>query len=153
MTRIVNADRDVYAVEARIRRWTTLPTPVHVWGSLWDVEPVANFTDVSHIQAYVDRLVAHVGCPPVSVRERRGNTMAVYEQCTATIAVPPRNIGGHWAHNELVVLHELAHHLSRGAGHGPEFRNAFVDLLQVTNKPILARMTAFAFAEADLPID
>jgi putative metallohydrolase (TIGR04338 family) len=40
---------------------------------------------------------------------------------TNTIAVPTHRVGGRWAMRELVVLHELAHHLSGGADHGAEF--------------------------------
>ncbi len=149
MTTIVNADRDVYAVEDRIKRWTSLPNPVHVWGSPWDIEPVAMFTDIKHIQEYVDRVCAHVEVRPVTVRERRGAAMAHYS--CGVIAVPPRDIGGAWAHTELVVLHELAHHLANGDRHGPVFRRALVDLFDATGKPILARMALMAFAEAGLP--
>jgi putative metallohydrolase (TIGR04338 family) len=51
---------------------------------------------------------------------------AHYER-PGTIAVPP---AGRWAMRELVLCHELAHHLtfhSAGGGHDPGHGRAFVD--------------------------
>lgn len=65
---------------------------------------------------------------PVTVRARRGAARAHYESATAPVAVPLHNLG---ALRELVLLHELAHHLQppASAGHGPQFCGIFCDLL------------------------
>lgn len=44
------------------------------------------------------------------------------------IVLPQREVGA-WAWRETVVLHEIAHHLTPGAGHNGEFCGAFVYLL------------------------
>jgi len=68
---------------------------------------------------------------PLAVRTRRGVTAAHYENRdgNGTIAVPDR-AGADWAMRELVVLHEVAHHLcdSGSAAHGPEFVATYCDL-------------------------
>lgn len=70
---------------------------------------------------------------PVQVRARRGATRAHYEWATATLAVPTHAGAKAWALRELVVLHELAHHLDADpdgtAAHGPEYCGRYLDLV------------------------
>lgn len=79
------------------------------------------FACLDSLQSYVDRVLAlnwvsATWSPgPVRVRARKGQTKAHY-QC-GEIAVP---LGNRWALREIVVLHEIAHHLAPG-GHGPSF--------------------------------
>jgi putative metallohydrolase (TIGR04338 family) len=66
------------------------------------------------------------------VRARRGVTAAHYERrdAVATIAVPDRTSS--WALRELVVLHEIAHHLCDAEPpHGPRFVATFCELAGV----------------------
>ncbi len=93
--------------------------------------PEARFASVDSIQAYADRVV---GPGVVRVRARAGAAGAHYESGPAgpVVAVPAGRDGA-WALRELVVLHELAHHLvaeagADGAAHGPSFTAALVDL-------------------------
>lgn len=151
-------DRAVYAAEDRIQRWADLAGRhggVSVFGSIWHPEPLARFGAVGDVAAYVQRVLNHLGHPsPVRVRARRGATRAHYESTSEpTIAVPPAEIGGSWALQELVVLHELAHHLAPPADdpHGPVFRRTLVDLLEATNHPVLAHLAVIAFTDAGLP--
>ncbi len=92
---------------------------------------------------------------PLTVRERHGASKAHYEPApsgtrseqsgtasdaegrqprrdgTATIAVPVRGSDARWALRELVVLHEIAHHLTGAAlkiGHGPAFTALMLEL-------------------------
>ena len=59
------------------------------------------------------------------MRARRGETAAHYE--SGTIAVPDRRDS--WALRELVVLHELAHHLAGdAAAHGRDYVATMVEL-------------------------
>jgi putative metallohydrolase (TIGR04338 family) len=64
---------------------------------------------------------------PVLVRERAGAAQAHYQRAGSIMAVPGYRAGSGWALRELVILHELAHHLADGIeiAHG----GAFVDRL------------------------
>lgn len=70
---------------------------------------------------------------PVRVRERSGHRQAHYERSPATIAVPLWQDNVAWALRELVILHELAHHLADGTepAHGPEFTARLVELVDI----------------------
>lgn len=63
------------------------------------------------------------------VKARRGALKAHYDPTTGTVFIPPYSSGGAWALNTGVAIHEFAHHMSPGAGHGPEFRKAMLDCL------------------------
>lgn len=98
--------------------------------------PEAKFGCIESIQRYVDTVV---GRGQVTVRERRGASVAHYEPWSHTIAIP--NGRDRWACREIVVLHELAHHRTRSdhsggvAAHGPEFVAALTQLLTDTMGP------------------
>lgn len=150
-----------YAAEDRVKRWTTVDGPVRVFGSSWDVERVARFTDIPAIQTYVGQVLAHLltvgdyttrAAIPVTVRARRGPRWAMYWAGSHEIAIPEPDRWD-WACNELTVLHEIAHHLTPGTGHSPAFRAALARLLEVTNHPVLGYMTRLAFLDAGLAVD
>ena len=63
------------------------------------------------------------------VKPRKGALKAHYDSATATVFIPPYSKGGAWALNTGTALHEFAHHMTPGAGHGPAFREAMVNLL------------------------
>ncbi|WP_030516680.1 TIGR04338 family metallohydrolase [Nocardia sp. NRRL WC-3656] len=131
--------RKVYDAEHRLRVLFDLAdrTPgrtVELFGSQISVPIERRMGTVESVNAYLDAVLAlpsiRVRYPhaavPVRVRARRGSRYAHYEPATATIAVPLRER----AVRELLVLHELAHHLRpRPAGHGPEFCRVFCDVL------------------------
>ena len=97
------------------------------------IESIQNYVDtVLELPGICDGPFCHAGWK-VNVRARQGTTAAHY--CAGTIAIP-LGLGGRskWALRELVVLHELAHHLSLG-GHGPEFRFAFATLASLAMAP------------------
>jgi putative metallohydrolase (TIGR04338 family) len=103
-----------------IDRRTEFPL-VSAFGSQVAVPDDRKFGDVDAVQRYVDAVLAlewvRDGAPtvaPVRVRARNGATRAEYEFETRTIALPTHRVGGRWAMRELVVLHELAHHLTGG---------------------------------------
>ncbi|WP_375487618.1 TIGR04338 family metallohydrolase [uncultured Jatrophihabitans sp.] len=108
---------------------------VEAFGSTVALPDDRKFGDVPAVQRYVDAVLAldwvrRLGAAaPVTVRARAGATKAEYEFATATMAVPTHAVGGRWAMRELVVLHELAHHLSGSPGHGPEFTAPFLELV------------------------
>ena len=68
-------------------------------------------------------------------------TFAIAAMPARVIAVPDgRN---RWAMREIVVLHELAHHVTRMhnggvAAHGPEFVSEFIDLMSAVMAPQVA---------------
>jgi putative metallohydrolase (TIGR04338 family) len=121
-----------------IDRRTDYPM-AQVFGSRVTVPDDRKFGDIDSVQRYVDAVLAlgwvRRAAPdraalPVRVRPRSGATKAEYEFATHTIAVPPHRVGGRWAMRELVVLHELAHHLAPDAGHGPAFAAQLLDLIE-----------------------
>lgn len=94
--------------------------------------PEAKFGNLDNIQPYVDRVLALPGLSgypmaqvPITVRRRKGDKFAHYEP-PGTIAIPDHT---HWAMRELVVLHEIAHHLAPRHGHDSQFVHAYLDLL------------------------
>ena len=103
--------------------------------------PEAKFGDVDSVQRYCDRVCVLAGVQPVRVRARAGEKMAHYEPSERVVAVPDgRN---RWAMREIVVLHELAHHVTHMhnggvAAHGPEFVCEFIDLLALVMAPQVA---------------
>lgn len=119
---------------------------VDFFGAQLTLPPEARFASVASVQRYVDEVLAlpavtarwpHSG--PLGVRVRRGVSAAHYERrgpaaAVAVIAVPEDR---GWALRELVVLHEVAHHLDASAGpaHGPEFTATFCDLATVVMGP------------------
>lgn len=66
---------------------------------------------------------------PPTVKPRKGALKAHYDPATATVHIPPYDKGGVWALNTATAIHEFAHHLSPGGGHGPAFRASMIDCL------------------------
>ncbi|GED98740.1 TIGR04338 family metallohydrolase [Gordonia crocea] len=122
----------------------------------------ARFATLESIRDYVGRVVAMPAVvdrfpragEPVVVRARRGASAATYESVAGqpgVIAIPVA--GGRWALRELVVLHELAHHLddTSDAAHGAGFRAALIDLVSVVLGPEAGFAYRVIFAESGLP--
>jgi putative metallohydrolase (TIGR04338 family) len=112
---------------------------IAAYGSQVVVPDDRKFGDVAAVQRYVDavlaldwvrRLAPDRAGRPVVVRARAGATKAEYNNATHTIALPTHRVGGRWAMRELVVLHELAHHLSPGVEHGPEYARVLLELVE-----------------------
>jgi putative metallohydrolase (TIGR04338 family) len=131
----------VYAAEEFVRKLfdrvdSHASRALDFFGTSVTLPPEGRFGSVDAVQRYVDDVLAHPAvrarwprCSPVTVRGRRGETAAHYEWApdSATIAVPDRQTT--WALRELVVLHELAHHLSQSdPPHGQEFVATFCEL-------------------------
>ncbi|MGC0366655.1 putative metallohydrolase (TIGR04338 family) [Rhodococcus sp. 27YEA15] len=112
---------------------------LEILGSTVTLPVERKFGSVESVQTYCDRALTlnwiretwPRASIPVSVRSRAGNAAAHYSN--DVIAVPDdRN--GRWALRELVVLHELAHHLGDPvagdeASHGPEFVDRYLSLV------------------------
>ncbi|MBW8711481.1 MAG: TIGR04338 family metallohydrolase [Mycobacterium sp.] len=122
---------------------------VEFFGTQLTLPPEARFATVAAVQRYVDDVLAHVGADrPLKVRARRGVSAAHYERSDdgATVAVPDRRTS--WALRELVVLHEIAHHLSDAEPpHGPEFVATFCELAEAVMGPEVAHVLRVVYAK------
>ncbi|MBB5913958.1 putative metallohydrolase (TIGR04338 family) [Nocardia transvalensis] len=114
---------------------------VQLHGSQITLPIERRFASVASVQSYADRVLAlnwvraqwDRAATPLTVRARTGTTAAHYESERAVLAVPLHTRGTAWALRELVILHELAHHLEPAgtdpAPHGPEFCSRYVELV------------------------
>jgi hypothetical protein len=68
---------------------------------------------------------------PPTVRPRKGALKAHYDAGNSSVYIPPYDRGGVWALTTATAIHEFAHHLSVGAGHGPAFRAAMIQCLEM----------------------
>ncbi|HZQ32020.1 MAG TPA: TIGR04338 family metallohydrolase [Mycobacterium sp.] len=127
---------------------------IEFFGAQLTLPPEARFGSVESVQSYVDSVLSHPGVRdlwspgPVSVRARRGASAAHYElvQGVAVIAVPERH--DRWALRELVVLHELAHHLCDTAPpHGPEFVATLCALAGIVMGPEVEHVLRVVYAK------
>lgn len=87
---------------------------------------------------------------PVTVRERAGAARAHYERVGAVIALPTHRGNTAWALRELVLLHELAHHLAPGddeAAHGPAFVDRLLTLVDRVIGPEAALVLRITLAD------
>lgn len=102
------------------------------FGSVLSLPVERKFADVESIQRYVDAVLAlnwvrgtwSQASTPIRVRARKSEMLAHYQY--NEIAVPMRT---RWALREIVVLHEIAHHLARGDGHGADFSGTHLALV------------------------
>jgi putative metallohydrolase (TIGR04338 family) len=136
----------VYAAESLVCRIfdtadRTDTRTVELHGSTFTLPVERRFASVDSVQRYVDQVLGLAwvratwpqrSASPVTVRPRGGQSKAHYERLTATIAIPPHARNRAWALRELVVLHELAHHLAADAepaAHGAEFVDRLLTLV------------------------
>jgi putative metallohydrolase (TIGR04338 family) len=122
---------------------------VEFFGTQLTLPPEGRFGSVAAVQRYVDEVLAHVGVDrPLTVRARRGVTAAHYEYTDdgATVAVPDRH--STWALRELVVLHEIAHHICDAEPpHGPEFVETFCEIASTVMGPEVAHVLRVVYAK------
>jgi putative metallohydrolase (TIGR04338 family) len=128
---------------------------VDFFGTQLTLPPEGRFASVAAVQTYVDDVLTHPAvreqwptAGSLRVRPRRGVRAAHYERAgdVATIAVPEGRSA--WALRELVVLHEIAHHLD-GADppHGPAFVATFCDLAAAVMGPEAAHVLRVVYAK------
>jgi putative metallohydrolase (TIGR04338 family) len=128
---------------------------IEFFGTNLTLPPEARFSSVETVQRYVDDVLAlgsvrarWSDAASLAVRPRRGLTAAHYERDddVAVIAVPERRTT--WALRELVVLHEVAHHLcDTDPPHGPEFVATFCELAQAVMGPEVAHVLRVVYAK------
>ncbi len=128
---------------------------VEFFGTQLTLPPEGRFASTVSVQRYVDDVLelsaVREGWPdsgPLAVRARRGVTAAHYERSDdgAGIAVPQGRTT--WALRELVVLHEIAHHLCTAEPpHGPEFVATFCELAGVVMGPEVTHVLRVVYAK------
>lgn len=166
MTAEGSAKRDsqrakVYAAEEFVRtlfdRAAQYESPaVEFFGTQLTLPPEGRFGSVASVQRYVDDVLALPAVrqrwpvvSPLRVRARRAATAAHYEDHdgSGTIAVPDRDTAD-WALRELVVLHEVAHHLCEAEpAHGPEFVATICALTELVMGPEVGHVLRVVFAK------
>ena len=129
---------------------------VEFFGTQLTLPPEARFGSVASVQRYVDDVLALPAVRqqwpevlPLRVRARRAATAAHYENHdgAGTIAVPDRDTAD-WAMRELVVLHEVAHHLCRAQpAHGTEFVATICTLAELVMGPELGHVLRVVYAK------
>jgi len=94
------------------------------------------FQTVANIQSYVNKVTDQQGVKAVTVvpklhRGKGRQLWAHYDPSAGEIHIPMR-AKGKWAQREVVVLHELAHHLTwrEPVGHGPKFAGKLLELIE-----------------------
>jgi putative metallohydrolase (TIGR04338 family) len=153
----------VYAAEAFVRTLfdraqSRGESTLEFFGTNITLPPEARFASVESVRRYVDDVLGHpaVGqrwpdAEPLAVRSRRGCTASHYERGPggATVAVPDRTTT--WALRELVVLHEIAHHLCQcEPAHGPEFTSTLCDLADAVMGPEVAHVLRVVYLKEDV---
>lgn len=128
---------------------------VDFFGTQLTLPPEARFGSVAAVRRYVDEVLALPAVrarwpvSPLAVRPRRGATAAHYENRdgVGVIAVPDHDTAD-WAMRELVVLHEVAHHLSDAhPPHGPLFAATLCTLAELVMGPELGHVLRVVYAK------
>ncbi|HEY5113998.1 MAG TPA: TIGR04338 family metallohydrolase [Nakamurella sp.] len=115
-SRVYDAEHLVHRIFDRSARYPV----IEVAGSRVTLPVERRFGSIEAVQRYVDQVLVldWVGATwpragvPVHVRERLGAAQAHYQRVGAVMAVPGHRAGSGWALRELVILHELTHHLA-----------------------------------------
>ncbi len=128
---------------------------VEFFGTQLTLPPEGRFASAPAVRRYIEDVLAlpavrerWPAAGPLAVRARRGIAAAHYEWSDdgATIAVPERHTT--WALRELVVLHEIAHHLCGAEPpHGPEFVATFCELSEAVMGPEVAHVLRVVYSK------
>ena len=129
---------------------------VEFFGTQLTLPPEARFGSVPAVQRYVDEVLALPAVrrrwskvAPLTVRARRAATAAHYENRdgAGVIAVPDLDTAD-WAMRELVVLHEIAHHLCDARPpHGPQYVATMCTLAELVMGPELGHVLRVVYAK------
>lgn len=151
-----------YDCEYNVRDVLEMPgSRMIVHGTTISIPVERRFGSLESVQTYVDLVLAlnwvHRDYPraeiPVTVHRRKGDKSAHYERWSNVIAVHDKGYGlPGWAMREIVILHELAHHLSSESGHHGEFRGIFVRLVSEIISPEIGWLLSVRFMEAGLEV-
>jgi putative metallohydrolase (TIGR04338 family) len=127
---------------------------IEVAGSHLTLPVERRFGAIDAVQRYVDQVLTlgwiraawDRAAVPVHVRERAGSSQAHYQRVGSIMAVPGYRAGSGWALRELVILHELSHHLAPEieVAHGGGFVDRMITLVDGVIGPeaaLLLRIT------------
>jgi putative metallohydrolase (TIGR04338 family) len=157
-----NQKSKVYEAEQMVRRTLDSLAGVDVptfdfYGSSLVIPGERKFGDLASIQRYIDAVLAlnwvrdtwpERTVLPVHVRRRKGAAFAHYESLGQVFAIPDHKPGeSSWAMRELVILHELSHHLApRGEAHGAVFASTFLHMVREVMGPEIGLLLTDSFS-------
>lgn len=159
--RVYDAEHLVRGMFDRADRGTGRQVQLH--GSTITLPVERRFASAASVEDYLGRVLALEAIraefprstAPIHVRVRGGAAAAHYEYADATIAIPESR-EGRWALRELVVLHELAHHLAdpdvAEPAHGGAFVARTLDLVEIVMGPEAAFVLRVAYIGTDTRI-
>jgi len=149
-SRVYDAEHLVHRIFDRSAQYPV----IEVAGSRLTLPVERRFGSIESVQLYVGQVLALAwvrqswarAAVPVVVRERAGSAQAHYERAGSEMAVPGYRSGSGWALRELVILHELAHHLAPDIeiAHGATFVGRMIALVEEIIGPeagLLLRVT------------
>lgn len=124
----------VYVAEDRVAAAMDGPfRVVQLDGVRLQLPAAVRFGTLEAMQRYADAVLGHSattsrypGRGGLRVVPKRGFRSATYSN--GVVHVPIADRRGRWALRDTVLLHEIAHHLAPGDGHGRDFRTALVYL-------------------------
>jgi putative metallohydrolase (TIGR04338 family) len=129
---------------------------IDFFGTQLTLPSEGRFGSISAVQRYADEVLAlpavqrqWPSVAPLVVRARRAATAAHYENRdgTGVIAVPDLGTAD-WAMRELVVLHEIAHHLCDAQPpHGSEYVATLCTLAALVMGPELGHVLRVVYAK------
>jgi putative metallohydrolase (TIGR04338 family) len=162
----VTAERDsqrskVYAAEEFVRTLFDRAAEhgsgtVEFFGAQLTLPPEAKFGSLDAVQRYVDDVLAlsavrreWPGAGPLRVRARRASTAAHYENRDGTgVMAVPDSRDADWAMRELVVLHEIAHHLCDARpAHGSQYVTTLCRLAELVMGPEAGHVLRVVYAK------
>jgi putative metallohydrolase (TIGR04338 family) len=131
-------------------------TSVEFFGTQLTLPPEARFGSLAAVQRYVDDVLALPAVrrewprvAPLTVRARRAASAAHYENRdgAGVIAVPDLATAD-WAMRELVVLHEIAHHLCDASPpHGSQYVATLCTLAELVMGPEVGHVLRVVYAK------
>ena len=135
---------------------------IEVAGSHLTLPVERRFGTIDAVQSYAEGVLA-LGCirstwdravVPVHVRERAGARQAHYQRVRSVMAVPGYRAGSGWALRELVILHELAHHLAPDleVAHGGAFVDRMITLVDGVIGPEAALLLRVTMADVGVVV-
>lgn len=131
-------------------------TSVEFFGTQLTLPPEARFGSLAAVQRYVDDVLALPAVrrewpkvAPLTVRARRAASAAHYENRNgAGVIAVPDLATAEWAMRELVVLHEIAHHLCDvQPPHGSEYVTTLCTLAELVMGPEAGHVLRVVYAK------
>lgn len=135
---------------------------VEVAGSHLALPVERRFGSIDAVQQYVSQVLAlrwvrntwRRAATSVTVRERAGGAQAQYLRPGAIMAVPGRRAHSTWALRELVILHEISHHLADTIeiAHGATFVDRLLTLVDGVVGPEAALLLRVTMVDAGVRV-